>query len=287
MSEPGGLRGSDARTGVAPSVVMREVDLLGSTVNVEWHEAGEGGPPLLFLHGLHGFSGNEPAYHALAQRRRVIAPLHPGYGTSDRPDWLDSVGDLAHYYLDLLEELDLQDTTLVGSSLGGWIATEMVTRRPARIGRLVLVDALGVRVGAPTDRDVADIFAITRERVNELMLHDPSNAPPPTTEMSTETLERRMRAEESNAMYGWKPYMHNPKLRRRLHAVSIPTLTIWGQADGIVDVEYGRAYARAFPHADFEVIQGAGHYPHLEQPDQFVSVVEAFIQASYEEREKP
>jgi len=86
------------------------------------------------------------------------------------------------------------------------------------------------------------------------------------------------RNREASARYGWSPYMHDPKLKSRLHRIRIPTLFLWGTADRILTEEYGRAYCAAIPGARFETIARAGHYPHIEQPDAFARAIFAFTQ---------
>ena len=77
------------------------------------------------------------------------------------------------------------------------------------------------------------------------------------------------RNREATARYAWSPYMHDPKLKGRLHRIRIPTLLLWGAADRILSEAYGRAYCAAIPGARFETIERAGHFPHLEQPEEF------------------
>ena len=75
----------------------------------------------------------------------MIAPEHPGFGESDTPDWLDTIEDLAYFYLDLLEQLKLSGVHLVGLSLGGWIAAELAVRSTQRLASLTLAGAAGLR----------------------------------------------------------------------------------------------------------------------------------------------
>ena len=82
---------------------------------------------------------------------------------------------------------------------------------------------------------------------------------------------------ESFARFCWDPYMHTPKLRQRLHRVNVPTLLIWGEKDAITSPAYGEAYAKLIPGAKFSLVPGAGHYPHIEKPDAFLSVLKPFI----------
>ena len=252
------------------------VDALGEPLALECFEAGSG-DPLLLLHGASGFRASDPYVAALAERHRVIAPSHPGYGATPRPEWLDTVTDRAHFHLELLEQRDLRDVTIVGLSLGGWIAAEMAAWRSERIARLVLIDPVGIRVGGPTDRDIVDIFAISAEERARRVFHDPAYAGPPPAELPSEELVRRLRAEETTALYAWEPYMCNPKLRRRLRAVRVPALVVWGEHDGIAPVGYGHAYAESFPDARFEVVAAAGHSPHVEQPATVVELIERFL----------
>src|SRR5688572_13625890 len=127
-------------------------------VRVEAVERGAG-RPLVFLHPGIGLDPAAPVLDRLSQRARLIAPTHPGFGSSDQPPSFDSVDDLAYFYLDLLDELDLRDATLVGVSLGGWIAAEAAVRSTERIGKLVLANPVGIKVGGRESRDIVDIFA--------------------------------------------------------------------------------------------------------------------------------
>ena len=89
------------------------------------------------------------------------------------------------------------------------------------------------------------------------------------------------RNREATARFTWSPYMHDPKLKGRLHRIDVPTLFLWGDAGSHRDEpEYGRAYAAAIPDARFETIERAGHFPHLEQPEAFARAVFGFRRTS-------
>src|SRR5438105_14120052 len=117
-------------------------------VEIDVFEAGRG-RPLLFLHGGGGFAEEQPFVPLLAKSRRLIVPSHPGFGNSSLPDWLDSIDDIAHLYLELLDKSALTDVDLIGCSIGGWIAAEMATKVPARIRRLAMVRPARVNVWPP------------------------------------------------------------------------------------------------------------------------------------------
>jgi pimeloyl-ACP methyl ester carboxylesterase len=237
-----------------------------------------GGRPLLFLHPGIGLDPNAPVLDRLAERARVIAPSHPGFGGSEQPPSFNSIDDLAYFYLDLLDELDLKDTAVVGVSIGAWIAAEMAVKSTARLSHLVLANAVGIKPGDRETRDIADIFAITEKEFNAIAYSDPKRAERDYSAMTDAELRLVARNREATARYAWSPYMHDPKLKRRLHRIRIPTLFLWGTGDRIVSESYGRAYCAAIPGARLETIERAGHFPHVEQPDEFARRVFAFIE---------
>jgi len=186
--------------------------------------------------------------------------------------------DIAYVMLDLVDTLGLRDVTVVGCSLGGWIAAEMATKNTSAISRLVLVDAYGVKIGGPFDRDIFDIWTSHPSKVAAAKWADPEKAKRDFSQMSDAQLTAVARANETFARFCWDPYMHNPKLRQRLHRIDVPTLLIWGEKDGIVSTTYGEAYAKLIPGAKFATVPGAGHYPQIEEPDAFLSTLNGFIQ---------
>ena len=144
-----------------------------SGVRVELIERGAG-KPLLFLHPGIGIEPTAAVLDRLAARARVLAPVHPGFGRSEQPRSFDTFDDLAYFYLDLLDELDLRDTVVVGVSFGGWIAAEMAIKSTARISHLVLANAVGIKVGDRETRDIVDIYAIPEKEFVELAYFDPA-----------------------------------------------------------------------------------------------------------------
>ncbi|HLH75671.1 MAG TPA: alpha/beta hydrolase [Candidatus Binataceae bacterium] len=245
-------------------------------VQTEIFSQGEG-RPLLFLHPECGLETNAPVLGLLAKKHRLIAPSHPGFGRSEAPRWLSTVDDLAYFYLDLITTLDLHDTVMVGVSLGGWIAAEIAIKDTSHISHLVLADALGIKVGDRETRDIVDIFALTDAELTELLYFDPAAARRDVGTMAEAELVAMARSREASARYGWSPYMHDPKLKRRLHRIDVPTLVCWGEADRMVTADYGRAYAASIPDSRFALIERAGHFPHLEQPQSFASTILNFV----------
>jgi len=248
-------------------------------VEVELFEVGEG-PPILFLHQGGGFFPDQPFIGLLAARHRLIAPSHPGFGRSTLPFWIDSCDDIAYVHLELMDRLGLRQADIVGCSIGGWIAAELATKSPERVRRLVLVCPEGVKLG-PTDRlDIPDIYAMPGDELERISYHDPAQMQVDLSQLSDEDVAIRVRNRETTALLVWEPYMHNPKLRHRLHRVTAPTLFVRGESDGLISAEYVTAYARLLPNARIATIAAAGHAPHLEQPEAFARTVLQFLEAN-------
>lgn len=234
------------------------------------------GEPVVFLHGFQPAEPGTRWMQLLGRRAEVIAPSHPGFGRSDRPKDFESVYDVLNTYSAFLETLGHREVTLIGSSFGGWLAAELAVRSCDRIARLVLVDALGIKVSDRTTPDILDVFNTLPATVKAATWHDEAKAPDLDV-MTDEQLIMRHRNWESLALYGWDPYMHNPRLSFWLPRISVPTLVLWGASDRIVKPDYGRAYAARIPGAGFLEITAAGHHPEIEQPDSFADGVIGFL----------
>ena len=238
------------------------------------------GDPLLVLHGAGGPNGWRRWHAALAERFTLYVPDHPGFGRSDPADWMTGVDDLARYYLWLLETVELPKAHVLGSSMGGWVAAELATMCPAAVDKLVLVAAAGLK---PERGEILDIFYEPLDSLRELLFADPSQVPewdelygqPPTPEQQDLVLRNR----EMAARLTWKPYLFDPRLPRFLPRVANPTLIVWGRDDRIVPPICGEQYARLLPNATLRVLDGCGHSPQLEQPEEFVRIVGEFLAA--------
>ena len=252
--------------------MSRSITVSGVTLDIE--ERGQG-RPLLFLHPGEGLQPNRPWINQLARTHRVIAPNHPGFGDSALPDWFGTVDDIAYLYLDLVQALRLENVLLVGACFGGWIAAEMAVRNTAALSGLVLSAPLGIKLGGVLDRDIADIHSMSRSAFMKKAWVDPARGEIDYTKLPDTELAGIARGRESLALFGWKPYMHNPRLRRWLHRIDIPTKLIWGDSDGIVSTAYGEGWRQEIPGATLEIIPNAGHYPHWEQPEAFAAAINA------------
>lgn len=233
------------------------------------------GAPLLYLHGASGAPRWLPFMEALAGDFDVIVPEHPGYGASPMPDWLDGVGDLAYFYLDLIEQLGLDGVNLVGTSMGGWIAAEMAIRNCGRIASMVLCAPAGLYVkGIPR----VDSFMLSPEETIRHLVHDPRLAEemlaqPLDDEQQMTVLKNRL----TTAKLGWQPRMHDPDLPKWLHRVCVPTLVLWGEDDRLLPAGYGPVWRDLVPGARLATFAGCGHLAHLEKPDDYVATLTRFI----------
>ncbi|OLR93741.1 alpha/beta fold hydrolase [Actinokineospora bangkokensis] len=211
------------------------------------------GAPALVLHGGGGPDSVAPIADHLAATRTTHVPTHPGWDGTPRPDWFTGVDTLSTTYLTLLDDLDLTDVLVVGSSFGGWVAADLTTRDHGhRVSRLVLIDAIGPVVPGHEVRTPSG--------------PRPGGAPagPPPAALAT------LRAYTG-------PTLGDPALLDRLAGVDIPTLVLWGEHDQVVSAEFGRAYAAAFPRAEFHLIPGGGHLPTREAPTATFAALDAFL----------
>jgi pimeloyl-ACP methyl ester carboxylesterase len=185
-----------------------------------------------------------------------------------RPEGLDSIASLAGVYARLLDQLALDDLVVVGNSIGGWIAAELALLRPHGLSHLILVDAVGIDVpGHP----VTDVSGMAVPEIMRLSFHDPRPFLRDPASLSVE--EQAVLTANHAALQTYAQTMTDHTLSSRLATLALPTLVLWGDSDGIVGVEYGRAYAEAIPGARFLVLPDTGHMPQLETPEQAIEAI--------------
>ena len=232
------------------------------------------GPPLLVLHHDIGTLDRLPFYDALAARFDVMVPHHPGWGKSERLQWLRHPRDMAAIYAWLLADLDAPGASLVGLGFGGWIAAEMASQAPTAYRKLVLVGAMGIK---PPEGDIADQAIVSYIDYPRSGFHDEAAFAAAYGDVSTDQLEAWDIAREMSFRTAWKPYMYSQTLPHLLGGVRASTLIIWGDDDRIVPISAGHAYAKALHEATFATIPACGHYAEMEKPDVVATLAIDFI----------
>jgi pimeloyl-ACP methyl ester carboxylesterase len=246
------------------------------------------GAPVVYLHSAMGEGPGLAFLEALAEDNDVIAPVFPGFADSEGIEQIDDIEDAAFHVLDLLDRLGFATVPLVGLSLGGWIAAEVATRYPERVTRLVLINPAGLYVpGAP----VTDIFGKPPAELAGVLFADQSHPvaqmmhalaeryddPAAMADIPLELLLPMVKSMSATAKLGWDPYLHNPKLGRRLHRITSPTLIVHGTEDKLFARGHAEAYAAGINGARLVDVKGAGHLLPLERPEELATLVRAFL----------
>ena len=251
-------------------------------VEIAYEVLGDG-PPLLLIQGLgYGGRGWGPTLDALAEDFRVVAFDNRGYGASDRPAGPYTVAELAADAVAVLDAAGIERADVVGASLGGMIAQELVLARPERVDRLVLQGATpgGPRAYAMPARTVAlfgeaaslgPAVALRRfvenaladdapgELVDRVVAYRAANLPDPAG----------WRAQAAAGM-GFDAF-------DRLGRIEAPTLVVHGTEDAVVDVRNAELLAERIPHAALALFPGTGHLFFWEEPERFVRLVTEFL----------
>ncbi|QSO54121.1 alpha/beta fold hydrolase [Alicyclobacillus curvatus] len=244
--------------------------------NVRLLQGGEG-PVLIYFHGAAGGGEWLPFLEQLSAHYRVLAPEHPGFGESDDLPDVDSMQDLAFFYLDFLDQLGIEKVGVIGSSLGGWLALELATLAPHRVSRMVITGSAGIRVEGV---QLTDLFMLDDREHLEILFHDESfvqNRLAAASIGDTETVLLQARNRASVAHLAWNPYFHNPKLRQRVHRITMPVLVVWGEHDRVFPLRYGEEFERILPDAKLRLVRDCGHLPAQEKSAEFVALTHNFF----------
>lgn len=263
-------------------------ELFDTTVGKVQLRRGGSGDPLVYLHSAGGEGEGLTLFNRLADSYDFYAPVFPGFGQSEGIEQIDDIEDAVFHLLDLFDRLGLESPSVMGLSLGGWMAAEVATRYPQRISRLVLINPAGLYIeGAP----IKDIFSRSPAEMCEDLFFDKSH---PMAQMMLqmdrtmsdtanlahlpfEMLEPTLKAMAASARLGWNPYLHNPKLRKRLHRITAPTLVVRAKHDTLIPEPHSRAYAEAIRGAQFVEVPEAAHMITIECPDKVAEIVNEFL----------
>lgn len=252
--------------------VERTVDVRGIATHL--FEAGaDDAQPLLYLHGP--FLGNLwlDAHQRLAARFHLYVPDLPGFGLSERPDWMRDMSDYVLYLRDLLDALELRQPVVAGHSLGGWMAAELAVWYPERVGKLILSNAAGIRVKGAL---IANLLAMNPQEQLMATFDDLTAAAPlMPAELTNDYIVDQFRQRTTLAALAWNPH-YDPKLERRLARVTCPTLVLWGATDRLIPPVYGETFARLIPGARLETLADTGHMPMFERAEAWSAAIVDF-----------
>ena len=273
---------------------MKFLELHGD--RVAYRDAGDGAEALLLIHGMAGSSETWRAViPQLSKNYRVVAPDLLGHGQSAKPRGDYSLGAFAVWLRDFLDELGISRATIVGQSLGGGVAMQFVYQHPDYCQRLILISSggLGPDVGwtlrllsAPgaelilpviAPRPVLTVGNKLRTWFGAAGIQSPRGAELWNAYSSLSDAETRqafLRTLRSVVDYRGQAV----SALNRLHmAAELPTMAIWGDQDRIIPVDHAYAAQAARPESRLEVLEGVGHFPHVERPSEVVDLIEDFI----------
>jgi pimeloyl-ACP methyl ester carboxylesterase len=243
---------------------------------------GGSGAPLVYLHSATGEGPGAAVLEALASDFDVVAPMFPGFGESEGIELIDDIEDAVYHVLDVFDGLGLVNPALVGTSLGGWMAVEVASRYPERVSSLVLINPAGLHIdGAPIKEifgrkpdDLAqDLFADQSHPIAQMMHQMAALGADKLADIPFELLRPILQSLQATAKVAWNPYLHNPKLLRRLGRVTAPTLIVRGAEDRLIPAVHAATYASAIPEARLVEVPGGGHLVTLEQPSVVADLV--------------
>ena len=199
----------------------------------------------------------------LAEKFRVIAPEHPGFGRTQIPEWMMSIGDLALFYLDFMEAQGLEGVHLAGHSLGGWLAAEIAIRNTSRLKSVTLMAPAGI---AHPEVPFGDIFLWTPEEAARAQFHDQALAEKRLAIVPD--LDIVLQNKAAVARLAWQPRLANPQLQYWIHRIDRPATLVWGRQDKVVPYACHEMWMKGVRGADLLTIEECGHAIHNEKPAQ-------------------
>ena len=261
------------------AVVDRELSLWQDEVVTSVKVAGAG-PPLVYFHGPYGLHW-DPFLDSLTQHHQVFAPMHPGTDGKhhDAVRSLTTLSDLVVCYAELFDALGLEHAVVVGHSFGGMIAAEVAAVYPRFVDRLVLLSPIGLwRDDAP----VTNWMMLDAPSLPGAMFADPDG---PAAREAGAAFAKLLQEPEAVAAHLWATActgefvwpIPDRGLKRRIHRISAPALVVWGREDAIVSRVYAEEFGRRLRDARVEIVDGAGHLLHVEQPETVQGLVREFL----------
>jgi pimeloyl-ACP methyl ester carboxylesterase len=276
----------------------RSIHLKNTKARVSYFDTGSlDAPAVVLIHGLQDEADTwRHIFAPLAEKHRVIALDLPGSGRSDKTERTYTVQFFVDVVIELMDRLGIHYATLVGNSLGGMIAEVIALQHTARVLRLVLVDGTVAIVKRPATSHslLTQLFFLDRvdKRNFELLRPNPNLAfdtlepyyadlrglPQADRDFLFQRVNERV-WDEAQRLASLSVQQQLPRffisgasrLARRIPQLPVPTHILWGESDNILSIENGQARAKLQAGATLSVIPGAGHLPHQEQSQHFLS----------------
>jgi len=241
------------------------------------------GPPLVYLHGPWGLRHDQDFLDQLGRTHTVYAPKHPGTsdGDPEAVHEIDNWWDLIVYYGELLDRLDLRSAKLAGHSFGGMLACEIAAAMPERVSRLVLIDPVGLW---RDDQPVKNWMIMSNEQLRDALFAEPKGkiadaffSFPAEADARIDAQVGFVWSQACTGKFVWP--IPDKGLKKHIHRIAMPTLIVWGNADGVIAPAYAEDFARRIAGARVELIDDAGHLPHLEKTEDVADLVRDFLAA--------
>jgi len=251
------------------------VSVWGDKVHTKVRIVGSGSP-LVYLHGGYGPIESE-LVDELAKSFTVYAPPHPGLtpGDEDAIKALDDFWDLVLYYYDLFDQLGLKSPAVAGHSFGGMVAAEVAATDPTRVGKLVLINSLGLW---RDQQPIRNYIVTAQTALPELLFSDPHHPAQKRIILNPEDQDGYIRitwALGCTSKFYWP--IPDKGLHKRLHRINAPTLILWGADDKLLPLTYAEAFKAGIPNAKIETIEGGAHMMALEQPARVAASIKEFL----------
>jgi pimeloyl-ACP methyl ester carboxylesterase len=259
---------------------QKRLTLWQGKVETEVEMSGDG-PALLYLHGPWGLMPDLPFIARLSSAYKVFAPRHPGTsnGAPDAAHAIDTFWDLVVYYGELMDRLDLKAVPIVGHSFGGLVGAEIAAAMPERAKRLVIIDPVGLW---RDDRPVKNWMIMPDAARPQALFANPAGEAarkffghPEENDARVASIVAFIWAQACTGKYIWP--LPDKGLGHRIHRIAAPTLIVWGKQDGIIAPVYAQEFANRISGSRVELIDEAGHLPHLERGEEVSKLVGEFL----------
>ena len=263
---------------LANAQTAKETTVFGQKIH--YVEAGSG-PNVILLHGL---GGSTQAWQfnigPLAEKFHVYVPDQIGFGKSDKPLVMYRIRTYVDFLDQFCKQLKIERATLIGNSMGGWIAAAFTAAFPDRVDKLVLVDAAGY--APPKELDMRTLFALnptTREGMKVLTAKVFYNKAFQTDAAIDMAIAARLAAGDGFTIKAITESIIRGEdfLDDSVKTIKRPTLLIWGRQDGLVPVAEGERFNKDIAGSKLIVFDQCGHMPQIEKPAEFNAAVIKFL----------